>query len=662
MGIKKKISVRLALILAVIQILLLVAVFYTININVTKAIDAKAVGNMKIVARNHASIVDQFLSRGPDYLDSFATNEHVTELFDNPADDELITVAQTITDRYAKENPSLEGIYIADWDGNVLTHSNHEVIGIQFTSGERLERLRDNLLSHPKAFCYGVGSRHVMSSFRCIYDASGNPVGMVGLAYYITDLENILNSLHEEGLETAEHTILDTVNNRYVFDSHLGGQPGVDIEDAEILALVEQIKDVDEERVFDETKDGKAYYAAAYYEPVREWVYVVYEEEEEILADAHKIRNMLLLIGILFGVLFPLVSGIIISRFFRPLDTIRDTILRLDEEDYSKNALIEKLKTREDEFGAISQVVDKLSDSLESKNEVFTEMLKTQSGGFLSLTYDTEDIVLINLAAIKLLGIDSEDDMPQNADNLYTAIDKACENNSAELKEIVNALKLGEEENVAEYKVMHPDNTSKYTLVHGKRVELSSKKKVLMFSITDITDKKAAEDELIHLSETDGLTGLLNRRRGEEIFAVQMANEVRGLFLLFDINKFKHVNDNFGHQVGDEVLIAIAQTMLKTFRASDICMRLGGDEYVVFASDIDNREIAESVINRFLGNVEKIHLDSLGDYKVTISLGAVLCDEPLEFAQAYERADSLMYECKKKGGNAYSIYEDNSSC
>lgn len=652
---KKKISVKLALVIGVLQIVLLTVIFLLLNTNITQSIRLGASDNMKVVARNHASIVDQFLSRGPDYLDSFAINEPVQQLLLKPNDEELLKKAQQITDKYALENPALEGIYIADWDGNVLTHSNHDVIGIQFTSGERLVKLQAALIGHDGAFCYGVGVRHVMSSFRCIYDNDKNPIGMVGLAYYLTDLESILNSLYDEGLETAEHTILDTVNNRYVFDSHKEGQPGVDIEDPELLELIDIMKEKKEEKVFVDSETDTTYYAAAYYEPVREWVYVVYEEDDKILHDVYKIRRMLFFIVLLFAILFPLVSWLMIAKVMKPLDTIRETISKLDRDDYSKNPLMEALAKREDEFGAISNVVEKLSESLESKNEVYTEMLKTQSSGFLSLTYDTEDIVLINLAAIQLLGIDTEH-VPKNAEGLFDEIGKANENNSEKLKDIVDTLRLNEVETANEYEVVRPDHSSVFTLVHGKCVELSTKKKVLMLSITDITEKKAAEDKLIELSETDALTGLLNRRKGEEIFARFMQNEVKGLFILLDVNKFKYVNDTFGHQVGDEVLVELARTMQRTFRNEDICVRLGGDEYLVFAAHIGSKDIAESVINRFMGNVEKISLSSIGDHKITISLGAVLCDEPITFAEAYAKADSLMYECKEKGGNAYLIY------
>lgn len=658
MKVKKHASIRLAIIIGIMQIVLLISVFYIINANMTSAIDDKAVTNMKIIAQNHAAMVDQFLSRGPDYLDSFAIDENVYGLFDDVNDEEKLKKAQEITEAYARENPALEGIYIADWDGNVLTHSIPSVIGIRFASGDNLLRLRYNLRAHKKSFCYGVGERHVMSSFRCIYGKDGEPIGMVGLAYYLTDMENILESLSEEGLETAEHTILDTVNNRYVYDSHKNGQPGVTIEDKELLSLMETMKEDKKEVVFEDVKNGVNYYAASYYQSNRDWVYIVYEQQDEILSDVYKIRRTLLIIGIICAALFPLIMGALISRVLKPLNAIRDTIERLDRDDYSKDYRLEKLKARNDEFGAISKVVDKLSDTLESKDEVYTEMLKTQSSGFLSLTYETEDIVLINLAALKLLGIEDEENIPKNVEGLYDVIDEKSENNSEKLKEIVDSLKMGEDEKVTEYMVTHSDNSSVYTLVHGKCVELSSKKKVLMFSLTDITEKKEAEDELIHLSETDALTGILNRRKGEELFKYQMINGVKGLFLLFDINKFKHVNDNFGHQVGDEVLIAVAKVMLKTFRASDICIRLGGDEYVVFAGDIETKEIGESVIKRFLSNIEKIHLDSLGDYNITISLGAVLCDEPIEFSQAYAKADSLMYDCKSKGGNAYAIYNE----
>lgn len=128
------------------------------------------------------------------------------------------------------------------------------------------------------------------------------------------------------------------------------------------------------------------------------------------------------------------------------------------------------------------------------------------------------------------------------------------------------------------------------------------------------------------------------------------------MFCLFDVNKFKYVNDTFGHTVGDKVLVEISKCMKKAFRETDILIRIGGDEFVVFAPGIKDKTHGTIVLDRFMEKISEISLAEIGDHKISISLGAVLVTEPEEFSQMYAKADSLMYDCKKQGGNIYKFY------
>ena len=137
-----------------------------------------------------------------------------------------------------------------------------------------------------------------------------------------------------------------------------------------------------------------------------------------------------------------------------------------------------------------------------------------------------------------------------------------------------------------------------------------------------------------------------------------MKEEQFGMFCLFDVDKFKYVNDTYGHAAGDALLVGIAKTMKKTFRTSDILIRLGGDEFVVFATGIQDTTLGSRVLDRFIGNIVSMDIPELQGHRITISLGAVIVTAPESFSSMYEKADSLMYSVKKKEGNAYVFFED----
>lgn len=188
--------------------------------------------------------------------------------------------------------------------------------------------------------------------------------------------------------------------------------------------------------------------------------------------------------------------------------------------------------------------------------------------------------------------------------------------------------------------------------------------------VYDMTDTAIDEQilqqvnaELEQISRTDGLTGLMNRRAWEEAVEQEFRRAVRSgrasTLVMLDIDHFKKVNDNFGHQAGDEVLKQIATTLLKTERDTDLSGRYGGEEFDVLLLDTDMegacyfserlREAVEDLVVEYDGN--KIN--------VTISLGiAEIPDYMDEYAQWIQHADKALYLSKAEGRNKYTVYQE----
>ena len=180
----------------------------------------------------------------------------------------------------------------------------------------------------------------------------------------------------------------------------------------------------------------------------------------------------------------------------------------------------------------------------------------------------------------------------------------------------------------------------------------------IIFAIELIDEEKRRENELIYLSQTDLMTGLRNRGSGEKSMQDLMASGVEGMFCLMDADKFKSINDNYGHDVGDKVIKAIAECLKKTFRNTDITMRLGGDEFAVYVVGVVNEINGEIFIENFFEEIDAIKIPELGKRKITVSLGAAFfnVEENLSFAEVYKHADSAAYESKKFTGNHYTFY------
>lgn len=179
---------------------------------------------------------------------------------------------------------------------------------------------------------------------------------------------------------------------------------------------------------------------------------------------------------------------------------------------------------------------------------------------------------------------------------------------------------------------------------------LSIKGSVLVFN--DISDRKRMERELYRLSFTDTLTGLYNRRFIQEMLLNAKNNFERYRedfsILIIDIDNFKSINDKYGHEMGDKVLIEIAEILNKSIRATDIASRWGGEEFLILLKNT-NLDAAVLTGERIRSRVESTKFENLN--RVTVSIGVAFYNSSEEIRTLISRADNAMYEAKSLGKN-----------
>jgi diguanylate cyclase (GGDEF)-like protein/PAS domain S-box-containing protein len=178
----------------------------------------------------------------------------------------------------------------------------------------------------------------------------------------------------------------------------------------------------------------------------------------------------------------------------------------------------------------------------------------------------------------------------------------------------------------------------------------------------DVTEKKQAEAKIHYQANYDQLTDLPNRQLFQDRLYSAVASAKRNntqLTLLFiDLDRFKEVNDSFGHAAGDRLLIQIAQRLNKCIRESDTLARLGGDEFVVILNNSGNNHDAENVVRTMLGILEQPF--SLGDginAAISASIGIALYPADGEDdATLIQNADAAMYRVKETGRNGFEFF------
>ncbi|HET7434404.1 MAG TPA: EAL domain-containing protein [Thermoanaerobaculia bacterium] len=178
--------------------------------------------------------------------------------------------------------------------------------------------------------------------------------------------------------------------------------------------------------------------------------------------------------------------------------------------------------------------------------------------------------------------------------------------------------------------------------------------------IRDITERKAAEQQIEYQAYHDALTGLANRRLFQEHLTIALALAARRsrvvAVLFLDLDHFKLVNDSLGHSVGDALLRQIARRLKTTVREGDTVARVGGDEFTIVLQDLERRDDAALVAQKVLATVaEPIEVNGHRLY-VTTSIGITIFPDDGEDAETLLRnADTAMYRAKAEGRNTYEL-------
>jgi len=212
-----------------------------------------------------------------------------------------------------------------------------------------------------------------------------------------------------------------------------------------------------------------------------------------------------------------------------------------------------------------------------------------------------------------------------------------------------------------EFRLKRHDGQSRWVLSVGRPFSgLEGEFAGFIGSCYDITERKMQEEELSYLAMHDPLTGMSNRRMLEVVLPRLIEQTELGRFsalFFIDLDNFKLVNDNFGHNVGDELLIELGRILKKQLREGDLLVRLGGDEFAILLDGVQRKEV-ENVARRLLESVSHYQfVTPQKAFNLFLSIGVVMIDEKSNPEIFITKADTAMYQAKEQGGNQFILYE-----
>ena len=179
-------------------------------------------------------------------------------------------------------------------------------------------------------------------------------------------------------------------------------------------------------------------------------------------------------------------------------------------------------------------------------------------------------------------------------------------------------------------------------------------------------EKKELIKNLNHLSTTDSLTGLLNRRALNDILRHEIDRACRYdtdlSLIICDIDRFKAINDTYGHTAGDQALRTVAETLKNALRRADIPGRYGGDEFMVILPETPlagAKSLAEKI--RVAVHEQTLELPGNNRVRLSLSLGVASCCSPHDNIDTFVTlADTALYSAKQSGRNRVSVLQQSS--
>ena len=208
--------------------------------------------------------------------------------------------------------------------------------------------------------------------------------------------------------------------------------------------------------------------------------------------------------------------------------------------------------------------------------------------------------------------------------------------------------------------IKHREKKSVWVVFEGTAVSDGGVPVKIIGKVRNINDVMLLKNE----AETDALTGFLNKISTENHITSYISsrpadgNGTVQAMALIDIDNFKSVNDKLGHHVGDEALKEVSSKLRSIFRSGDILGRIGGDEFMVFMTNVPDIEAVRSICSRINKSIKKDYPCKDGCITISCSIGVALYPVHGEsFAELYSNADIAMYVTKSGGKNGFTIFD-----
>jgi diguanylate cyclase (GGDEF)-like protein/PAS domain S-box-containing protein len=356
--------------------------------------------------------------------------------------------------------------------------------------------------------------------------------------------------------------------------------------------------------------------------------------------------------GVLITVLLTIVAWALAQRLERPIVELIRSAERIGEGDYTRPHQVTSNDEIADLEVALDQMRQKLQQTTITKNYL-TTVLNSMNDAVL-VTSPSGVVRKINNAAVRLFGYSDQDISGKPFSTLLAENERASfsmETATLETRETVIATRNGQ--------------TIPVSLSGAPIAAEDPQFQGTIFVVRNITDRKRAERRIRYLARYDALTKVPNRMQFQHMLQQAIARarrNDRGIVLMYlDMDRFKEINDTFGHAAGDRTLEVLSERLTHILPKETVVGRLAGDEFGLFiegfAEAQDEQVEAANLARMVLAEVGKAYYVDQQEVFLTASVGVAFCPKDAEnVIDLIRNADAAMYHSKQNGGNSFAFY------
>ncbi len=346
--------------------LVCMGVFYVVlSGKVSDTVQQKSVENMMTVLNGQANLIENYVDSSENVLKEFASANEVTDLLKSSEDPDITARAQKYTEKYFSNLHLWEGIYISNWDTQVLAHAYPEYVGMVTRTGDDLPPYRETMTSSPDGFFNGgafisPSSHQMIFNLRmAIYDENGDPIGLVGGGPFLSGLNELLAKMNGSSINDEQYAVIDTAHTIYAYhsDNSLIMQ---EIQDEGLLKILELTNDGVYQGIYEDDTTTTAYQFLPDYNLILTMRYTT----AEIMRDSTETKHLFVVFAGLTAAVIIIVTSITSQIITRPLNKVTSAVDTLGSLSLENEGSIERYTNSTSEVGRIASSVSSLTDVL----------------------------------------------------------------------------------------------------------------------------------------------------------------------------------------------------------------------------------------------------------------------------------------------------------